>query len=47
MKAKKLSKKLKGSGRVTEIKKWENRKEFCYIGISFLLIMTIFVELID
>ncbi|WCT13865.1 hypothetical protein [Mucilaginibacter jinjuensis] len=44
--AKKLSKKLKGSGRSTEIMKWENRKEYCYMGISFLFLVTVFMVLI-
>jgi hypothetical protein len=44
--AKKLSKKLRGSGRVTEIIKWENRQEYCYVGMSFLFLFTIFMVLI-
>ncbi len=47
MHAKKRSKKLKGSGRTTEIKKWENRREFCYMGISFLFVITVFAVLLN
>lgn len=44
--AKKFSKKLKGSGRSTEIMKWENRKEYCYMGISFLFLIAVFMVLV-
>jgi hypothetical protein len=44
--AKKQYKKHKGSGRTTEIIKWENRQEYCYMGISFLFVFTIFMVLI-
>lgn len=44
--AKKQYKKHKGSGRITEILKWENRTEYCYMGISFLFVITIFMALL-
>jgi hypothetical protein len=44
--AKKQYKKHKGSGRTTEIIKWENRQEYCYMGMSFLFVFTIFMVLI-
>jgi len=45
-KAKKLAKKLRGSGRVPDIKKWENRTEFCYMGISIFALLTILLAII-
>jgi hypothetical protein len=45
-KAKKLAKKLRGSGRVTDIRKWENRTEFSYMGISIFALITILLAII-
>ncbi len=44
--AKKQYKKHKGSGRTTEIIKWENRQEYCYMGMSFLFVVTVLMVLI-
>jgi hypothetical protein len=44
--AKKQYKKHRGSGRITELIKWENRTEYCYMGMSFLFVVTVFMVLI-